>query len=173
MQRFIRLGVALATVAVLAYTPSTAKAQSASISATAVVAGALTVTNQRNLNFGTVIPGFTRTVLPADATSGHFQVDGGVNAEVQLTFSTLQTTLTGLVPANTLTVASYSATYNTVDAGGTGTGFVPASGVTTRLGAAVPAQLHIYIGGVINVPGGQAADTYTGTITLDAAYTGN
>ncbi|MBE0593594.1 MAG: DUF4402 domain-containing protein [Gemmatimonadales bacterium] len=172
MQRFIRLGVALATVAVLAYTPSTAKAQSASITATAIVAGALTVTNQRNLDFGTVIPGFTRTVLPTDATSGHFQVDGGVNAEVQLTFSTLQTTLIGLVPANTLT-AAYSATYNTADAGGTGTGFVPASGVTTRLGAAVPAQLHIYIGGVINVPGGQAADTYTGTITLDAAYTGN
>jgi len=172
MQRFIRLGVALATVAVLAYSPSTAKAQSASITATAIVAGALTVTNQRNLDFGTVIPGFTRTVLPTDATSGHFQVDGGVNAEVQLTFSTLQTTLIGLVPANTLT-AAYTATYNTADAGGTGTGFVPASGVTTRLGAAVPAQLHIYIGGVINVPGGQAADTYTGTITLDAAYTGN
>jgi hypothetical protein len=29
------------------------------------------------------------------------------------------------------------------------------------------------MGGVINVPAGQAADTYTGTITLDAAYTGN
>jgi hypothetical protein len=173
MQRLIRLGVALATVAVLAYTPSTAQAQSASITATAVVAGALTVSNQRNLDFGTVIPNFSRTVLPDDPTSGHFQVEGGVNAEVALTFSSLPATLTGLVPGNTLAVASYSGTYNTVDAGGAGTGFTPASGLTTRLGAAVPARLHIYMGGVINVPAGQAADTYTGTITLDAAYTGN
>lgn len=173
MQRFIRLGVALAMVAVLAYTPSSANAQSASITATAVVAGALTVTNQRNLDFGTVIPGFTRTILPTDATSGHFQLDGGVNAEVQLTFSSLPAALVGLNPANTLTVASYSGSYNTADAGGTGTAFTPASGLTTRLGAAVPAQLHVYLGGVINVPAGQAADTYTGTITLDATYTGN
>jgi hypothetical protein len=173
MQRFIRLGIALATVAVLAYTPSTAKAQSASISATAVVAGALTVTNQRNLDFGTVIPTFSRTVLPADPTSGHFQIDGGVNAEVDLTFSSLPAVLSGLTPGNTLAVASYSGTYNTADAGGAGTSFTPASGLTTRLGATVPARLHIYIGGVINVPAGQPSDTYTGTITLDAAYTGN
>jgi len=173
MQRFIRLGVALAMVAALASTPSAAKAQSASITATAVVAGALTVTNVRNLDFGTVIPTFSRTVLPSDPTSGHFRIDGGVNAEVDLTFSSLPALLNGVIPGNTLAVASYSGTYNTVDAGGAGTVFTPSAGLTTRLGASVPAQLHIYIGGVINVPGGQAADTYTGTITLDAAYTGN
>jgi hypothetical protein len=173
MQRFIRLGVALATVAVLAYSPSTAKAQSASITATAIVAGALTVTNQRNLDFGTVIPTFPRTVLPADPTSGHFQIEGGVNAEVDLTFTSLPAVLTGITPGNTLAVASYSGTYNTADAGGAGTSFTPASGLTTRLGATVPARLHIYIGGAVTAPAGQAADTYTGTITLTAAYTGN
>lgn len=173
MQRFIRLGMALATVAALATAPSTAKAQSASITATAIVAGALTVTNQRDLNFGTVIPGFARTVLPADATSGHFQVSGGVNSEVTLSFSSLPGTLNGLTPGNTLTGVTYSGTYNTTDAGGTGTAFTPSSGLTTRLGAVVPGQLHIYLGGSVTVPAGQAADTYTGTITLDATYTGN
>jgi len=172
MQRFIRLGVALAMVAALASTPSAAKAQSASITATAVVAGALTVTNVRNLDFGTVIPTFTRTVLPSDPTSGHFRIDGGVNAEVQLLFSSLPGTLTGVNPANTLPGVTYTGTYNTTDAGGAGTSFTPSGGLTTRLGPAL-GQLHIYLGGSVSVVAGQASDTYTGTITLDASYTGN
>ena len=169
MKKTIISLIGAAMVAVV-LTPRTSEAQSASINATATVAGALTVTNVRDLGFGTVIPGFNRTILTTDGTSGHFQVGGGANAEVQLSYSALPATLDdGL--GNSMNV-SFTATHNTTDAGGTGTGFVPSAGLTTRLDAAT-GELHIYMGGTLTVPAGQAVGVYSGTITLDAAYTGN
>jgi hypothetical protein len=170
MQKVFRIGLAAVAVVALLHVPSTSRAQAtASITASATVAGALTATNLRDLSFGTVIPGFTRTVQATDATSGHFQIDGGVNAEVQVQFTSLPSDLTD---GTNLLAITYTSTYNTTDAGGSGTTFVPASGVTTRLDAAT-GQLHIYMGGSIVVPPGQPAGLYEETITLSASYTGN
>ncbi len=170
MRKYLRAGVAVAAAALFLQVPTTGKAQaSASITASATVAGALTVTNARDLGFGTVIPGFARTVNTTDATSGHFQIDGGVNAEVAVTFSSLPADLTDGV--NLLPI-TYTSTYNTTDAGGAGTNFVTAGGVTTRLDAA-SGQLHIYIGGTVTPAAAQIPNLYQGTITLDASYTGN
>ena len=170
MQKSLLTSFAAATLtAALVLAPSTATAQSASISATATVATALTVSNLRDLDFGTVIPGFSRTILETDATSGHFLVAGGANAEVAISFSSLPASLSG--PGAPLAV-TYGSTHNTSDAGGSGTSFVPGGGLTTRLDAA-SGELHIYIGGVLVVPGGQLAGAYSATITMDAAYTGN
>lgn len=160
--------VAGAAAAVLALTPAAATAQSASITASATVATALTVTNLRNLGFGTVIPGFNRTINATDATSGHFSLAGGANAEVAISFSALPS-LTG--PGTAMAVA-YTATYNTSDAGGSGTSFTPSSGVTTRLDSTT-GGLHVYLGGTLTVPAGQTPGSYSGTVTMDAAYTGN
>lgn len=160
--------VAGAAVAALALAPNTATAQSASIQATATVATALTVTNVRDLGFGTVIPGYNRTIVETDATSGHFSISGGANAEVQVSFSALPS-LTG--PGTAMTVA-YTATWNTSDAGGSGTSFDPTAGVTTRLDSTT-GLLHVYLGGVLTVPAGQTPGAYSGTVTMDAAYTGN
>ncbi|HEX9727172.1 MAG TPA: DUF4402 domain-containing protein [Gemmatimonadales bacterium] len=156
-------------LAALALAPAKAEAQSASISATATVATALNVNNVRDLGFGTVIPGFNRTILATDATSGHFQIVGGANAEVAVSFSSLPGVLTG--PGADLAL-SLTANHNVTDAAGVGTGFVPAGGVTTRLDTST-GELHVYMGGTLIVPAGQVAGLYSGTITLDAAYTGN
>lgn len=170
MQKVFRIGLAAVAAGALLHVPSASRAQAtASITASATVAGALTATNLRDLSFGTVIPGFTRTVTPSDATSGHFQIDGGVSAEVQVQFTALPSDLTD--GTNTLPI-TYTSTYNTTDAGGSGTTFTPAAGVTTRLDAAT-GQLHIYMGGSIVVPAGQVAGLYQETITLSASYTGN
>jgi len=169
MSKSLLTKVSAVAVAALLALPSTATAQSASISATATVATALTVTNVRNLGFGTVIPGFNRTINVTDGTSGHFQVTGGANAEVAVSFSALPGVLTG--PGTDLSV-SYSATHNTTDNGGSGTSFTPGSGVTTRLDNTT-GELHVYIGGVLTVPGGQTPGAYSATITMDASYTGN
>ncbi|KPK03762.1 MAG: hypothetical protein AMS20_09960 [Gemmatimonas sp. SG8_28] len=170
MQKVFRIGLAAVAAGALLHVPSVSQAQAtASITASATVAGALTATNLRDLSFGTVIPGFTRTVTPSDATSGHFQIDGGVNSEVQVQFTALPQNLTD--GTNTLPI-TYTSTYNTADAGGSGTTFTPVDGVTTRLDAAT-GQLHIYIGGSIVVPAGQVAGLYQETITLSASYTGN
>lgn len=159
-----------ATVVVLApLAPQQAEAQSASLTATAIVAGALNLSSSRDLNFGTVIPGINRVIQETDPTSGAFLVVGGVNAEVDLSYSSLPANLTDGV--NNLPV-SYTGTWNTSDAGGTGTSFTPTLGLTTRLDAAT-GELYVYMGGTVTPGAGQPAGTYNATITLDAAYTGN
>lgn len=171
MRKFLKAGLVMVAAVALLHVPSAARAQAtASITASATVAGALTATGVRGLSFGTVIANFPRTVATTDATSGHFRLDGGVNAEVDVTFSSLPATLSD-GGANTLGI-TYSATHNTTDAGGSGTIFTPSSGLTTRLDAA-SGQLHIYIGGTVSPVVGQAPGLYQGTITLDASYTGN
>ena len=160
-----------ALVATLLAAPSRAEAQSASITATATVATALTVTNVRDLDFGMVFPGFARVIVETDATSGHFSLAGGANAEIAISFSSLPAALSNGVPADDMPVA-YTATYNTTDAAGVGTGFAPGGGVTTRLDAAT-GELHAYIGGTLTVGGTQTPGLYTATVTMDAAYTGS
>ncbi len=170
MKKFTLSTVAAGTlVAALSLAPAQAEAQSASISATATVAVALTVANLRDLGFGTVIPSFNRTIAETDGTSGHFAIAGGANAEISVSFSSLPATLIGPGPAMAV---SFTGTYATADALGVGTGFAPAGGFTTRLDAAT-GELHVYMGGTLIVPAAQTAGLYSGTVTLDAAYTGN
>jgi hypothetical protein len=171
MSKLSRTAAILAATVVFAGSSSELAAQNASISANAIVAGALSVTSVRDLDFGTVIPNFNRTILTTDATSGHFQIDGGVNAEVSLTYSSLPGALTRVGGTETMTI-TYTATHNTTDAGGVGTGFTPASGLTTRLDTTT-GELHVYMGGLLTVASGQVAGDYSATITLDASYTGN
>ena len=72
-------GAALTVIAMLAIMPTSAQAQS--ITATANVATALTVTAGNDLDFGLVIPGFTKTIAVTDATAGSFSMSGGAAAD--------------------------------------------------------------------------------------------
>ena len=117
--------------AVLAFAPQRADAQG-SITATAMVATALTVTGGNDLDFQTVVPGFTKTVAPADATAGTFWLAGGAGAEVALTFTALPANLDdGL--GNLLPI-TYTGVHNSVnDPVVSATGFTPSAGATTNL----------------------------------------
>ncbi len=156
--------------AAAAASTTVAQAQaSASVTASANVAAALTAANVQNLAFGTVIANYPRSVATTDATNaGIVKFTGGVNAEVAVTFPSLPTTL--IYGANTLPVSftgGYSATQT-----GTQTSFTPASGVTTRLDA-TSGLLFIFVGGTVTPGASQAAGAYSGTVTVQAAYTGN
>jgi hypothetical protein len=168
LQHLILLGMAAATV------PATAAAQnqtdSDQITATAVVATPIAVTGLQDLDFGTVMPNFGRTILVSDATAGHFQVDGAASAEVSLAFSILPANLSD--GANNLPV-TFTALHNTIADPTGGTAFTPSVGVgATNLDAAT-GQLHVYVGGTVTAASNQVAGTYTAQVELTAAYTGN
>ena len=160
----------LAVAALALVLTSTAQAQSANISATATVAQALNVSAGTALAFGNVFNGFTRTILPTDAASGSFSLTGAAGAQVALTF-TLPANLVYLTNNLPVTFGATSASWSTA---GTRTGSTvinPGVANSVNLDAAL-GTLSVYIGGAVS-PVGMAAGSYTGTITLAAAYTGN
>jgi hypothetical protein len=131
---------------------------------------ALTISAVDSLLFGAAFPGTTRSVLPSDASSGSFTLQGAANAEVTLTF-TLPANLT--FGANNLPVSfgAGSAGWNTANSRAGLTGFDPSAVATTRLNNAT-GFLYVFIGGSVS-PVAQPNGDYTGSITLATAYTGN
>jgi len=155
--------------------PATATAQvnqtdSDQITATAEVATPIAVTGVLDLDFGTVMPSFGRTILVSDATAGHFQVDGSANAEISLAFSILPTDLTD--GANNLPV-TFTALHNTTADPTGGTTFTPSVGVAATNLDVTTGQLHVYVGGTVTAAANQVAGSYSAQVELTAAYTGN
>ena len=158
----------VAAVAVAGANRAEAQASS-NITASANVAAALTASTIQNLAFGTVIPSFPRTVATTDAANaGIVRFAGGANAEVNVTLPTLPANLSD--GANNLPI-SYTSGYALTQAGAQ-TSFTPASGATTRLDGTT-GFLFVFVGGTVSPGAGQVAGLYSGTITVQAAYTGN
>lgn len=154
-------------LAALAATAQQAQAQASSnVTATATVAAALSATTTQNLAFGTVIPGFNKTVTAANG--GIVLFSGGAGAEVSVSFTALPANLTS--GSNNLPI-TYTAGW-TQTSGGALTSFTPSSGATANLHA-TSGELYVHVGGTVAPAGAQAAGTYTGTITVQASYTGN
>jgi hypothetical protein len=156
--------------AVAAVSANHAQAQASSnITASATVAAALSATTIQQLAFGTVIPGFNKTVLTNNATAaGIVRFTGAASAEVNVTLPTLPANLSD--GTNNLPI-SYVSAHATSQAGAQ-TSFTPASGTTTLLDATT-GFLFVFVGGTVTPGGAQVAGAYSGTITVQAAYTGN
>jgi hypothetical protein len=172
-------GIAMSAgaAAIMAASAHAAAAQnSATINATATVLQPLVTTGTNDLSFGNVYPGVTKLVGYSDATNaGRFTVTGYGGAEVSISF-TLPTDLAG--PSNSaLPIGSWSGYHNTANSTGAGgTEFTPSSAqTTTRLGGTAPANgsLHVFLGATVTPSAAQAQGTYTGTVTMTVAYTGN
>jgi hypothetical protein len=160
--------------AVLAVAPGTASAQNQTdadqITATAVVAAAINVAAVSDLDFGTVMPSFGRTIAFTDGGAGHFQVTGAAAAEVTLEFTVLPTDLSDGV--NLLPVV-FTALFNTAANPSAGTSFDPATTIPTTTLDATTGEVHVYVGGTVTAAGNQVAGTYSAQVELTAAYTGN
>jgi len=165
------LGLVLAASAAIS-APAVAQNQTDSdqLTATAVVAAAITVARVSDLDFGTVMPNFGRTILHTDGGAGHFQVTGAASAEVTLSFSILPGTLS--FGANTLPVV-FTALHNTAADPTGGTTFDPGVGEPGTNLDATTGELHVYVGGTVTAAGTQVSGTYTAQVELTAAYTGN
>ena len=166
-----RLLMAFAAAALLV--PGMAAAQSADITAQAVVLAPLAVTTGDPLDFGDVIPGFSKAVNPlTDAGRGSFNLAGGSGLEVELDFGTLPSELVS--GANTLPI-SFAGNYAASGEAADGTGavlFDPTAGPATDVLSAA-GDLFVFVGGEVTPAVNQAAGTYSAVVTLTAAYTGN
>ncbi|HKI94943.1 MAG TPA: DUF4402 domain-containing protein [Gemmatimonadales bacterium] len=163
--------VAGAAVAALALAPNTAAAQNATISATATVLTPLTVTAGNDLAFGTVYPGVPASVLPTAATAGSFSISGVASAGLTVQF-TLPANLIDAASDNLpITFGTADAAYNQANSQSGTTAFDPNSPVTAALSGT--GNFYVWIGGTVAAAGNQPAGSYTGTITLTAAYTGS
>jgi hypothetical protein len=164
----------LSATAAFAQAPTT----SATINVTATVQAPLVLTKQKDLTFGTTFQGISRDVLLTDAAnSAQVDVAGMANAEVNLKF-TNATALTcssacSVTPTGPTTMTpTYTAAYSATNDRTTATAFVPSTGALPKLGAGSPA-LAVYLGGTVTPAVNQEPGNYTGTIRLDAQYTGN
>ena len=170
-----KLTGAVTAVLVLAGAPAAFGQGTASDNSTAqaTVLTAVTVTAQRDLDFGNVIPGTNKAVAITAGTSGQWLVQGSGGAEVDLSFPVLPTQLQdGGVNTMPIAFSSTDAGHNTTNDAVTATAFDPAAGSLANIGAA-PAELWVWIGGTVQPAVGQAAGLYQATITMQASYTGN
>lgn len=143
-------------------------AQAATTAATATVLTPASVTGTQGLDFGTVIPGVARTVAFGDATSGRLRVSGVGFSQVALVFVLPTTLVSG---TNTMPIDQWdvrSAILNT-----------PFFAVPLTVTSGTPVtsnlffgNLYVFIGARVVPAVAQPGGTYTGTITLAAAYTG-
>lgn len=168
MKTTSKMSLVLAVLTAAAVVPQTAHAQSASINATANVQVALTVAGTQALSFGAAFPNTTRSILVSDASAGYFTISGANNAEVSMSFPGLPATLTS--GANSLAV-SFNAAWATTLAGSK-TAIASMAAVSPQRLDATAGTLFVFVGGSVS-PTTEPAGTYTGTVTLNAAYTGN
>lgn len=156
------------------------------ITASAIVAGGLTISGDAGLDFNTVAPGVTKTIGTDDAvlqgsatgseTAGEFNVTKGANTTVTFTL-TLPTELTFNAETMPINFADYNANQLglwTITAGGADvTAFTPATGdilIGAITGGFAATGIKLELGGTVVPDPAQAAGTYTGTISLSAVY---
>jgi hypothetical protein len=147
----------------------------ATVSADAVVVTVgMTITTLSDLNFGTVIKGVSTTVLPTDAAAGAWQVTGGANAFVIISF-TLPTVLTNIqaLPGSTMpiTFSATSARWNRANNNpAAGTPFDPAVGAVGRIGPPANPNMYIWLGGTVSPAAAAKPGIYQGTIVVSLTY---
>lgn len=163
--------VAAALVATV-MAPASARAQTATIQATATVLQPLTVNAGNNLDVGNVFPGTSVGVLPTAGTAGTFDMNGVANAEVQVSFTLPATLDDGVGNSLTISFAATDGLWNTTNSATGATTFDPAAGFTDRLDG-TSGDLFVFLGATVTAPGAAPAGAYSGDIVISAAYTGN
>jgi hypothetical protein len=169
--RKLTITAALAAILALPGIVSAQASASASLDARATVLAPISVTDLQDLEFGDIIPGFARTILPGAAEAGRFQVSGGGASQVALVFTLPPQLDHATVPAATLPVSfgAASAGFGSTSSAVAST-FDPSGSQSANLTAG---ELFVFIGGTVTPAAVQEPGTYTGTITLDVAYTGS
>lgn len=152
----------------------------ASFGATAVIDNtAVTIGQLKGLDFGFVAPGTPTTIGPKSALAGKFVLHGSKNAEVRITFA-LPTVLT--VGPNSMPisfaddpVAGKLGCHRNQDQQNNCTTYTPSTPLVVRIRNNPQPQntFFVWIGGKVSPAVGQQPGTYTGLVTMSAAYTGN
>jgi hypothetical protein len=172
MKKFI---ISLLIVAAFVAIPVTVFAQFTANDGTqarARIVTTLTLTNERDLDFGSILKDAAASgavIIAADSTaeaestdftlsdgtssSAQFLVSGSPNATYNVSFNPTLT-LTPALPSNTTEM-----TINSITSNITTDGVLSASGLQ-----------RFYIGGTLNVPADAVADSYSADLTVTVAY---
>lgn len=146
---------------------TTASAQnSASASVTADVQQPITVTKNNDLLFGQVFPGVDKSIDVTASGAAEFTVQGQASTNVNITFTLPSTIASG---GNTLTIANWTARYNTSNSAASGTNFTPSASPTTAALSGTGA-LYVFVGATAQPAVAQAGGTYSGTATMTVVY---
>lgn len=150
----------------------------ATVSATAVIVGSITVTNVADLDFGSIITTDTPSITATTAGAGSVSVTGATDATVMNVSITFPATLTDGTPANDLDFDTYSAAVTA-----SGNDSDPTNGSALTDAATPSAQVitgtytsgttaaHIFVGGTISdASNGVAGNTYANDITVTVDY---
>ncbi|MHB0949666.1 MAG: DUF4402 domain-containing protein [Gemmatimonadaceae bacterium] len=189
--------LAAAALAPFVFAPGVVRAQgtaSQPLTGLAVLDVASTMSGLRNLRFGTVLPGATATVAPANAAgagctggcqSGLVTLANiskkGTDKFLVVTFPSLPATLTG--PSSATLAVAFQIAGCLVDQSAGTEYYCAAAGAATsagnyRMQVNGPApggnvanrNANFYIGGTITASPGQRPGSYTGTVTLAVTY---
>ena len=171
-----RTTIAIAALAAALALPMGVQAQAsatASVNATANVLSQLTATAEQTLDFGDVVPGFPATVAPSNtAAAGIVSIAGAPGREVAISFPSIPASLLHELGVETLslTIESDDVAIGS-SAGAPGATFDPAAGTDANLDAS--GNIWVFVGGQVSATNTQLAGEYTGTITVEVAYTGS
>jgi hypothetical protein len=155
-----------ATLAVLSLPAAAAAQNSASANVTADVQQPITVIKANDLTFGTVFPGVNKSIAVTSSSAAAFSIAGQASANVSLTFTLPATIGSG---GNTLPLASWVARRNTTNSSASGTDFTPSSSATSAT-LHTDGNLYVFVGATAQPAVGQAAGSYTGTMTMTVVY---
>jgi hypothetical protein len=167
MRSTVRIATAVALLAGVA-TAAHAQSQTASIIAQAVVQSPLNVTAGNNLEFGNVLPGVPKSVAATDPGAGTFRITGQSAFEVAMTY-TLPTNLSD--GTNDLPIGTWGGLHNGTNSTAGAVSFAPTGVATADVYGT--GDIWVFLGATVTPGVNQPAGTYTGTIQLDVAYTGN
>lgn len=145
--------------------------ESADITARANVLERIAVMNQNDLDFGDVIPGFSSTVAPDDPSAGRFLVTGASGLEFSIDFvlpPALARDGGGATLPLTFGAGSAGVGPTSLDVAST---FDPTGAFTSNLNGS--GERFIFLGGSVTADAAQLDGTYSGTVTLNVAYTGS
>jgi hypothetical protein len=170
-------------IGILAIALSTTAQAQTSIDSNAEILSAISYTNNATLEFGALESGSSVDVDPSGGNAtgtqiGSITVEGSSGQVVSLSFTTLSDlsadTETGTLTYNTDTgtLGFDAALY---EGGGTSTGESATASWDPTGGTSQTAELDsdgiiVKIGGQVDSDGSEPADTYTGTVTLNATY---
>lgn len=176
-----KLKLLLSALVLIAFAENASAQTSATATANAKIVSAISIVNDDDLDFGSIVPSTGGTVSIA-ATSGGTRTSGGAVVLTSAPTSPAKFTVTGdgnatyaitRLPASGTPIQLNSGGNNMsaaliVSAGGTG-----AETATGRIGGTTGTNgtQEIFIGGTLTVGNAQAAGTYvSGNITITVAY---
>ncbi len=131
---------------------------------------AQTVRAQRDLRFREMLPGVPESLTWDNADAARFRIQGARNLEILITLL-LPPTMIGPGAPIPLTFASTDAAWGRTNNTSSGTLFDP--NLPLIVSFTNRRRIFVWLGGTASPSVSQAPGSYSGTITLTVAYTGN